>query len=782
MPSYKVVLPRAPTFYDERDQNALRSEIERALTSSNVLSDHAAQHEFGGYDELALAESQIIDGAILARVASAETITGLWSFSRSTNPPFAVNAGAALVTNLDADKLDGQEGTYYTDLDNILINVVGTPTYTSAQEGFALQGSPGRISGGGITDAGGATVDVAAGQGFIRSSDSGIVDLLSIEWSAVSGQAIPADSTRWVLVEYNAGSPQVSFVSALSGNEGEDAFILGTIVNEGGTLHIAEVHEDATSGVYNLNHMLREVLGITRADALGGLIINETGTRNLTVTEGEIYWGSDEFDYSAIDTSGADTFETYYQTSGTWTHATGVSQWDNDNYNDTTSGLVSMTNNRYANLWFYADIEGELIMVYGTAQYVTLGLAQAEQPPSVPARVSNHCLLLGRFIFQKGGATAEEIDSAFSTVLSTVGVTDHGNLAGLSDDDHVQYVLADGTRNVTGALIMESDLDVQGTLTGVAGTFSGAVTGSNLNIANWDTAYGWGDHAGLYDALGAAATVQTNLNTHAALTTTAHGLGESAFHPDSYFGKVASNENITGVWTFVETLSIGSISAGGNKNLQIRSYGGGAGIFLDSGYNGTPADSTIYLRDGSTEYWKLGKDSSNDFFLYDTIGTQNVIAITSNGDMTLSPAGGDTTVTGTLTVTGRTYAQDDIVMSASQYIIANTSDGSDNSATAMSGGGGLSTGRGGYIVCYGNEHATRPGAVTIRAATGASGDDEILLDGAVKTGALTINGALNHDGSTAGFYATAPVAQQTGVAVTAAAIHAALVNLGLITA
>ena len=33
-----------------------------------------------------------------------------------------------------------------------------------------------------------------------------------------------------------------------------------------------------------------------------------------------------------------------------------------------------------------------------------------------------------------------------------------------------------------------------------------------------------------------------------------------------------------------------------------------------------------------------------------------------------------------------------------------------------------------------------------------------------------------------GFYGASPVAQQTGVAVTAAAIHAALVNLGLITA
>lgn len=37
-----------------------------------------------------------------------------------------------------------------------------------------------------------------------------------------------------------------------------------------------------------------------------------------------------------------------------------------------------------------------------------------------------------------------------------------------------------------------------GTFTAVAGTtgtFSGAVTGSNLNIANWNTAFGWGNHA-----------------------------------------------------------------------------------------------------------------------------------------------------------------------------------------------------------------------------------------------------------------------------------------------
>ena len=49
-------------------------------------------------------------------------------------------------------------------------------------------------------------------------------------------------------------------------------------------------------------------------------------------------------------------------------------------------------------------------------------------------------------------------------------------------------------------------------------------------------------------------------------------------------------------------------------------------------------------------------------------------------------------------------------------------------------------------------------------------------------GEVELDGDLNHDGTNVGFYGTAPIAQQTGVAVTAAGIHAALVALGLITA
>ena len=37
---------------------------------------------------------------------------------------------------------------------------------------------------------------------------------------------------------------------------------------------------------------------------------------------------------------------------------------------------------------------------------------------------------------------------------SATGITDHGELGGLADDDHLQYLLVDGTRAMAGALDM----------------------------------------------------------------------------------------------------------------------------------------------------------------------------------------------------------------------------------------------------------------------------------------------------------------------------------------
>lgn len=73
------------------------------------------------------------------------------------------------------------------------------------------------------------------------------------------------------------------------------------------------------------------------------------------------------------------------------------------------------------------------------------------------------------------------------------GVTDHGALTGLGDDDHSIYALADGSR---GDFALDSDLTAH---TGAFGThFSGAAMagpGGNINAASWTDRVTWSSFA-----------------------------------------------------------------------------------------------------------------------------------------------------------------------------------------------------------------------------------------------------------------------------------------------
>ena len=52
-----------------------------------------------------------LSGNTLSLLEVAGTVTALWTFDRDPSAPFAVSASSAVVSNLDADKLDGVEGT-----------------------------------------------------------------------------------------------------------------------------------------------------------------------------------------------------------------------------------------------------------------------------------------------------------------------------------------------------------------------------------------------------------------------------------------------------------------------------------------------------------------------------------------------------------------------------------------------------------------------------------------------------------------------------------------------
>src|SRR5687768_8238566 len=52
-----------------------------------------------------------LSGKTIVTLEAAETVTGLKTFDRDPSAPFAVASGSAVVTNLDADKVDGYEAS-----------------------------------------------------------------------------------------------------------------------------------------------------------------------------------------------------------------------------------------------------------------------------------------------------------------------------------------------------------------------------------------------------------------------------------------------------------------------------------------------------------------------------------------------------------------------------------------------------------------------------------------------------------------------------------------------
>jgi hypothetical protein len=364
------------------------------------------------------------------------------------------------------------------DASNASYNTANKTIIGSANTRFTYCGSAGMITGGVLSDAGSETIDVTGGTGFFRTTDSHTGILVELDWSAASGLAIPTDTIRYVGVEYNAGAPQVFLKTSDTWNRHTE-FRLGSIANEGGTLHVLTNPWQVSSVDSHMIERFFETRPFERADRIGGITLGETGTRNITVTAGEIYDLTNEFAIDAFDSSGSDTFDTYL---GTVVDTAGATQWDNDNYNN--GGVkTSLTVNRYANLWFYVEADGGVVCVYGTAQYTTAATAGNEGvPSSIPLRLQAHGKLIGRLTFRKGEATATAIESAFNGEFSPTLASDHGNLAGLGDDDHAQYLLLAGRAGQT----ITDDITITGSLAVDNLSFNGnnitTASGQNLYI------------------------------------------------------------------------------------------------------------------------------------------------------------------------------------------------------------------------------------------------------------------------------------------------------------
>lgn len=326
-------------------------------------------------------------------------------------------------------------------------------------------------SGCAITDAGGGTVDVATGLGLIKSTNDENGAILSFDIPQKLGLALTDSNLNWIYVDYNAGTPQVSATTNLSSIDFHTKVIIGKVYRDGTELHI--VQSGMQFSDYPLKNSLRlwEIYGIDRAS---GMTTIETGNRKLNITAGVLYIGHNRFITPALDTSGTDTFSTWYN-DGAWQETTGQTTIDNTNYNNYGVALTALTANRYGVHWVYLHDDGDLHVVYGVGDYTLSGAETVEIPANLPPKVTSTGILIAKIIIQKSATNFESILYPWTTTFLGTGVTIHNNLGGLNDGDY-KHITSAQYNNLTGINITVTKTVYISGVNGVDALTGGGVT------------------------------------------------------------------------------------------------------------------------------------------------------------------------------------------------------------------------------------------------------------------------------------------------------------------
>ena len=331
----------------------------------------------------------------------------------------------------------------YVPAASVSMDVLGTPTYDDVDDWWKNTQSAGIVEGGTISDGGSGTVDVTAVKGILKTTNSAIGANVWFDLTGLTGQALTDNSTNYIAVDYNSGTPQW-VVGTSNTSNGHTIFNVGKVYREGANVDIIS----SGLNIYDFTKRVQQH-HVEEADLhfVSGAIVGETGTRNISITAGVMYAGVNRILTDAIDTSVADDFE-YYYNNGTWQESS-ATQINNTQYNNFGVGLATLSNNQYGVHWVYKGTNGTSYVIYGQSSY-TLVAAQAAQPPSsLPDHVSEFGALRAKIIILKNAAVFTEIESVTDTMFAASTPSNHNELANIQGGSAGLYYHSNQAINTT---------------------------------------------------------------------------------------------------------------------------------------------------------------------------------------------------------------------------------------------------------------------------------------------------------------------------------------------
>lgn len=358
-------------------------------------------------------------------------------------------SGQVYDKTLEQTRLIGAVAYEYQDPDG---RTVSLPTL------FHSFASPGTLTGGAVTDGGGLNADVALGTGRI-TRDSTDQDVVDVSWAADT-LALTAASTNYIYIN----ATTLALVATTS-VPSDDAVLLAEVVTDGSAIRF--IHDTRRDLVHHRDIVFDYLLAAQKFRLNTGLAVSAGSTATKVDVDAGSYYRADHLNSFA----GASdvTFSYFYGTDG----ATEVaSQTDvSITQYDASGTLTAMTSGYFRSDTVILTSDGRVSIIYGTAEYEFQNGAATATAATVPTFMEETGITLARLVIEENVGIVDVVDERPIGIGSGGGgggVSDHGLLAGLADDDHTQYLLTSGSRAMGGSLDMgANNITNVGTVDGV---------------------------------------------------------------------------------------------------------------------------------------------------------------------------------------------------------------------------------------------------------------------------------------------------------------------------
>jgi len=320
-----------------------------------------------------------------------------------------------------------------------------------------------------VTAGTGLNVDVAAGHGWI-SRHVPNHDSFNVAWEADT-VALTANTTNYV--GYDSVASSLTAVTSLPGTT---TLLLATVITDSSDIRF--IHRTRELA-HDTQAKLQEYLLTTRKVLLrNGLsvVAGSTGTR-FEVDSGDYYRGMDSIPYTG---TGTDAVFSYFYGSNGATEVASQTDVSTTQY-DSGGTLTAMTAGYYRSDTVLLTSDGRVSVIYGTEEFAVEQDAINTDPGATPTFIQESGIRLARLIVQQGGSITTLVDERPIDSVSGSGgtsITVHGDLSGLSANDHPQYLLT------TGASAMGGDLNMGGNAISNVGNVDGVDVSAHASRHN----------------------------------------------------------------------------------------------------------------------------------------------------------------------------------------------------------------------------------------------------------------------------------------------------------